>query len=130
MKIFLATLAGIVVSMVVNMAIVMLGMAMNPAMDMNMDMTNSEQFMEAMKSFRPVDYMFPLAAHVLGLLSGLLVGRAICKTSKIPIYIIFGVHMLGTIMNLATLPHPTWFAVVDVALPVLITIPFLRNTKK
>lgn len=126
MKVFLATLLGAIASSAVNMGIVMIGHLLNPVV---LDMSDPEAMLEAFRSMTSMDFIIPLIAHILGVLAGLMLARAICKTSVVPIYIIAGLHMLGVIVNLILLPHPMWFAIVDVILPILIVIPFIRNVK-
>jgi len=63
-------------------------------------------------------------------LAGLIVARLICNTSNIPIYIIGGLHMVATVINVIWIPAPTWFIIVDLVLPILIILYFLRTKKK
>jgi hypothetical protein len=125
MRAVLGTIAGIIVSAVVNMGIIMLFIPMDPSVDFN----NPEALIEMFKDFTAIDYMIPLSAHLFGLLAGLLTARAICKTSNLPLLIIVSVHMAGTVLNLYQLPHPFWFAVVDVVGPILILVAFLKKRK-
>ncbi|MBL4705216.1 MAG: hypothetical protein JKY54_11895 [Flavobacteriales bacterium] len=53
-------------------------------------------------------------AHFVGIIGGNIVAKLITKGSKIPGYIIGGLILTGTIINLIWIPHPTWFAVTDV----------------
>lgn len=127
MRIALATIVGFIVANGLNMGILELFVPYEaaPGVDPN------EAMLEAMKSFTTVDYLIPLAAHVFGILAGLFVARLICKTSNIPIYIIGGLHLLGTIMVHFMIPGgPTWFIIVDFILPILIILYFLRTKKK
>lgn len=126
MKIFLAAFFGVLVSFGVNIAIVTIGHIINPIV---LDMSDPNAMLEAFRSLDTIDFLFPLIAHVLGIVSGLLIARAICKTSVIPIFIVAGIHMLGVIINLIQLPHPVWFSALDVLLPIIIVIPFLQKVK-
>lgn len=126
MRVVLATIIGFIVGNGVNMAIINFGMPVQVE-------TGGDQYeamLEMMKSFTAMDYMIPLAAHVFGILAGLIVARLICKTSNIPIYIIGGLHMVGTVINIFIIPAPSWFIVVDLILPILIILYFLRTKRK
>lgn len=125
MRVFLATLIGLIVGNGVNMAIISFGMPV----PVETGADQYEAMLEMMKSFTAMDFMIPLAAHIFGILAGLLVARLICKTSNIPIYIIGGLHMLGTIINIFMIPAPSWFIIVDLILPVIIILYFLRTKK-
>ena len=126
MKVFLATLFGAIASFIVNIGIVMVGHLINPVV---LDMSDPDAMLEAFRSMNTYDFIIPMIAHIFGVLAGLIVARAICKISVVPIFIVAGLHMLGVIVNLIQLPHPMWFAVIDVILPILIVIPFIRKVK-
>lgn len=125
MRVVLATIIGLIVGNVVNMGILSLFIPVEvmPGADEN------AAFLKAMESFTTVDYLIPLAAHGFGLLSGLLVARLICKTSNIPIYIVGILHLIGTIIVQFMIPAPVWFHIVDVILPIIIILYFLRTKK-
>lgn len=125
MRIVLATIIGLIVGNGINMAIISFGMPVQ----VEAGADQYEAIREMMKSFTVVDFMIPLAAHVLGILAGLIVARLICKTSNIPIYIIGALHILGTIVNIFMIPAPTWFIIVDLILPIIIIVYFLRTKK-
>lgn len=126
MKAVLGTILGLGASFVVNYAIILLFMPI----DASVDMADPVALAEALKNFTAFDYMVPLAAHIFGLLAGLLAARAICKTSTLPIIIIMTLHMAATVLNLFSLPHPVWFAVLDIIFPLLMFIPFLKRYKR
>ena len=126
MRVVLATILGFIVGNAVNMGIIKLFVPVEatPGVDPN------EAMMKVFESFTTVDYLIPLAAHVLGIIAGLLVARLICRTSNVPIYIIGGLHFLGTILVQFMIPAPTWFHIVDLALPIIIILYFLRTKRK
>jgi hypothetical protein len=128
MRIVLATILGLAASWGVNMGILNFFMPVSAKAE-----TSAEQYeamLKAIESFTAVDYLIPLAAHVFGVLAGLIVARLICKTSNIPIWIVGGLHMLGTVVNIFMIPAPTWFIIVDLVLPIIIILYFLRTKKK
>ncbi len=126
MRIALATILGVAASWAVNMGIlqVFLFGKIEEGVDQNAAM------LEILASFTAVDYLIPLAAHVFGILAGLIVARLICKTSNIPIWIVGGLHMAATVANIFMIPAPTWFIILDLVLPILIILYFLRTKKK
>ncbi|MFK7787168.1 MAG: hypothetical protein AB8B56_18750 [Crocinitomicaceae bacterium] len=126
MRIALASILGLAASWAVNMGILQIFLfgKIEEGVDQN------EAMMEMFDSFTAIDYLTPLAAHVFGILIGLIVARLICKTSNIPIYIIGGLHMAATVANIFMIPAPTWFIIVDLVLPILIILYFLRTKKK
>ena len=126
MRVVLATIIGLVVGNGINMAIISFGMPVQ----VEAGADQYEAMLEMMKSFTTMDYMIPLAAHVFGILGGLIVARLICKTSNIPIYIIGILHMVGTVINIFMIPAPSWFIVVDLILPIIIILYFLRTKKR
>lgn len=125
MRIALATIVGFIVGNVVNMGIIRFFIPVEVAAGMD----ENEAMLKTMESFTALDFMIPLAAHVLGVLSGLIVARLICKTSNIPIYIIGGLHMLGTILVQFMIPAPVWFNIIDMVIPIIIILIFLRTKK-
>lgn len=126
MRKVLSTIIGFIVGNAVNFGIINMGMSV----PMKEGQDPYEAINEAMKDFTTMDFMVPLAAHVLGVFVGLFVARLICKTSNVPIYIIGGLHLLGTIVNWIWIPAPTWFMAIDLGLPILIIIYFLRTKKR
>ena len=125
MRIVLATIIGFIVGNVVNMGIIQLCIPVEVAAGGD----QNAALLKVMESFTAVDFLIPLAAHVFGVLAGLIVARLICKTSNIPIYIIGGLHVLGTIMVQFMIPAPAWFNIVDIVLPIIIILYFLRTKK-
>lgn len=125
MKVILATIIGLIVGNGVNLAIINFGMPTQ----VEAGVDQYEAMLEMMKSFTAMDYMIPLAAHVFGILVGLIIARLICKTSNVPIYIIGGLHMFATVINIFIIPAPSWFIVVDLILPILIILYFLRTKR-
>lgn len=126
MRVVLATIIGLIAGNLVNSAIINLGISVPVAPGEDA----FEAIRAAAKHFTTMDFMVPLAAHVLGIFVGLVIARLICKTSNIPIYIISILHLLGTLVMWILIPSPTWFMAVDLGLPILIIIYFLRTKKR
>lgn len=125
MRVVLATILGFIAGNVVNMSIIRFGIPVKvePGGDEN------AALLKVMESFTAMDYLIPLSAHVLGILVGLSVARLICRTSNIPIYIIGGFQMVGTVIVSFIIPAPIWFNIVDLILPILIILYFLRTKR-
>ena len=128
MRIVLASIIGVAVSFGANIAVLFIGTMLRLFTAPKMDL--SQEGLEAI--YQPLqfgDYVVPLLAHLLGLLSGLLVARSICKTSSIPIFVVAGLHLIGVAFNLYEIPHPSWFALVDVIAPLLLAYLFINKVK-
>jgi hypothetical protein len=126
MKIVLGTVFGLIASFATNYIVLLLFMRMDASADLN----DPEALAEFIKGFTTFDYMVPIAAHLFGVLAGLLTARAICKTSALPLVIVMTFHMAATVLNLFAIPHPVWFAIVDIVGPMLIFIPFIKTQKQ
>ncbi len=128
MRIVIASIVGVGVSIVVNLTILFLGTLLQLFTSPSFDGTPEglEQLYQPLQ-FR--DYIVPMLAHLLGLLSGLVAARSICKTSSIPIFVVAGLHLIGVAFNLYETPHPTWFAMIDVFAPVLLAYLFINKVK-
>lgn len=128
MRIIVASIVGVCVSIGMNILILFLGMFLQFFSASNIDMS-PEGLEQMYQPLQFTDYIVPMLAHLLGLLSGLFVTRAICKTSSIPIFIVAGLHLIGVAFNLYEIPHPTWFALVDVFAPILFVYLFINKVK-
>jgi len=126
MRVVFASVIGVIVSMGVNMGILQAFLDFQPKKGQD----DYAAMLEAINSFTTVDYLIPLAAHVFGILAGLFIARMICRTSNTPIWIVGGLHMLGTIWNFFLIPAPTWFIIIDFTLPILLILYFLRTKKR
>ncbi len=126
MRVILATIIGLICGNVVNMGIV--GFANFP--EAPTKPSEFEAYIAAMNALTVMDYLIPLAAHLLGVLTGLLVARFICRTSNIPIYIVGGLHLIASVIMIFIIPAPGWFVALDLIIPVLLIIYFLRLKRK
>ena len=62
-------------------------------------------------------------AHLVGLFTGLFVAKQLEKDSSMPLFFVSLSMIIGSLVNIAMIPHPIWFSVID---PVgLFTIAFL-----
>lgn len=127
MRVIVASIVGVCVSIGMNILIVFLGMFLRffTAPKMN----SPEGLQQMYEPLQFTDYIVPMLAHLLALLSGLYVARWICKTSSIPIFVVAGLHLTGVAFNLYEIPHPTWFALIDVFAPILLAYLFINKVK-
>ena len=114
LKNILAVIAGVVIGSIVNILLVNLGPLVIPA-PADADITSMEGLKETMHLFQPKHFIFPFLAHALGTLVGAFIAAMIATSKKMWFAIAIGVFFLaGGIMNVAMLPSPTWFAVLDI----------------
>lgn len=126
MKLFYATFAGVIAAFISMMFLEGLGHSLFP-LPFKVDPKNLEELAEKLHLIPIQMYISVVVAHGLGLLIGLLIAKAIDKTSKISLYIIAGFFLIGTIVNLSMIPHPMWFAVADVATVALVGFVMIRR---
>lgn len=86
-------------------------------MPAELDPKDKSQFAEYVKSLPPQAFMIVLAAHAVGsFLGGFICLLAVQKPWKLGAAIIGCVFMLGGVANMAAIPSPFWFAIVDLLL--------------
>lgn len=129
MKTFLATFVGVIVAMILMMGIQMLGHTLFPV-PFEVNPNEPEKMVENMHLIPLGALIVVIMAHGLGLLGGLITARMIDKKTTFPVYIIVGFLMLGTVANLAMIPHPVWFAIADVTVMILVALPFILRKRK
>lgn len=112
-RLVLAAIAGLVLGSVVNMALVMVGGVVLPPPSMG-----AVQGMEGLKAalplYEPHHFIFPFLAHAVGTLVG---AAAACWLSpgghRGPAWAVGVVFLIGGAVNVALLPSPIGFAVLD-----------------
>ena len=70
-----------------------------------------------------------ILAHVLGIIVGMYAATFVEKESFTPLYIVGGLLMLGSVLNLVAIPHPKWFAVTDILVSMIGIYGFLMFRK-
>lgn len=105
--------SGLVVGFIVNMLIIYLGMSIIPIPD-GMDVNSSESISAYFHLLKPKHFIFPFLAHSFMTLTGTLVSWKLAPLKQHRTVIILGLifFILG-VSNLFMIPHPIWFAVVD-----------------
>lgn len=129
MKSFLATFVGLIGAFVTMILLEIVGHLLFPTPRAIEAAGQSE--LQANLANIPTGAYFSVAlAHGAGLFIGLLIARAIDRSTMVGMYIIAVFLLLGTISNLFQLPHPVWFAILDVALVVLVGAVVLWKTHR
>lgn len=52
-------------------------------------------------------------AHILGLFVGLIIAKKIEKNSSMPLFFVSLSMIVGSLINVAMIPHPLWFGIID-----------------
>ncbi len=129
MKTFLATIAGLITGGVMIWALEALGHQLFPV-PFKVDPNNLEDLKYLMLKVPIESLIATVVAHVVGVFTGMCVAFVIQKESLIPLYVIGGLFLMSTALNLTMIPHPTWFNVADLSGVLLTSLLFLRSVKK
>lgn len=114
LKNILAVIAGLIFGSIVNMGIIMISGSIIPPPE-GADVTTMEGLKAAMHLFEPKHFIMPFLAHALGTLAGAFLAAMIASKHKMKFAFAIGAFFLiGGIANVAMLPSPTWFAVLDI----------------
>ena len=124
MKIFSATFFGLIVCFLAIPLLELAGHVLFPV-PFKVDFTKMEEFNANKHLIPPGAYICVAVAHVASLVIGLITARKIVKTNMIPLYIIAGFLLFGTIANLVSIPHPLWFELLDLTLVTSVSILML-----
>ncbi len=128
MKTFLASFFGIIVAFLLIMFLEPIGHVLFP-LPVKIDPTNLEEILANIHLIPTGAYICVILAHGLGLLGGLLLARSIDKNTLYPLFLISGLLLLGTVANLAMIPHPIWFSIADVGMNVGVAALMIYNTR-
>lgn len=112
----LALFIGAIVGMIVNMGIILTSGYVIPPPP-GADMTTAEGITQAMPLLGYKHFIMPFLAHALGTLVGALVAGLIAASHQTKFALGIGAFfLLGGIANMYQIPHPTWFAIIDMTL--------------
>lgn len=129
MRTFLATLSGLIIGGIVIWVLEILGHILFP-LPFKVDPTNLEQLRNLMFQV-PLGALIALAvAHIVGVAVGMTFAKFIDKGNTMPLYIIGGLFLLSTGINLMAIPHPVWFSILDIAGVLIVSLLFIRSVKK
>ena len=115
----LAFILGLVIGSVVNGGLVTIGMQVVP-LPAGADTSTMEGLQEAMKSFTPMNFLFPFLAHALGTLAGAFVAAKLAATRPMTLAVGIGLlFLLGGIFMVISVGGPVWFIAADLLLAYL-----------
>jgi hypothetical protein len=119
-KIF-AVVLGVIAAVVIIIAIEALGHSLFP-LPAGMDVTDTDAMKAYIVTLPTAALLIVMAAWIIATLTGGLLACIIARETPL-IYsaIIGGLVLLGTIINLMSLPHPLWFSITSV-LAIIATI--------
>jgi hypothetical protein len=119
-KIF-AVVLGVIAAVVIIIAIEALGHSLFP-LPAGMDVTDTDAMKAYIVTLPTAALLIVMAAWIIATLAGGIIACIIARETPL-IYsaIIGGLVLLGTIINLMSLPHPLWFSITSV-LAIIATI--------
>ena len=129
MKSFLATFVGLTGAFVTMIILEIVGHLLFPT-PLAVEAAGQSELQANLVNIPTGAYVTVALAHGAGLLVGLLIARAIDRASMIGMYIIAVFLLLGTISNLFQLPHPVWFAILDIAIVLVVGAGILWKTHR
>ena len=129
MKTFLATVAGIIVGGFTIWAMEAIGHLLFP-LPAELTPTNLEELKQVVMIMPIKSLLVVIIAQIIGVFSGMYVGFIMQRESLTPLYIIAGLFIFSTVLNLILMPHPTWFMITDLSSILLVSLLFIRSVKK
>jgi hypothetical protein len=109
----LAVIAGLVSGSILNMGIILISSSIIPPPE-GANLTTPEGLIAAMPLMQPIHFLMPFLAHALGTLLGAWISTYIANKNQLTAaLIIAALFFVGGAMNIAMLPSPMWFNIVD-----------------
>jgi len=122
MKRFLGIVTGFIAGFIAVMAIESISSLMHP-MPEGLDVSDRDQLIEFVSGLPASAFIMVLLAHVAGAFAAGFSCNVITKEKWITGGLILGsVFLFFGIVNLILIPHPTWFAVLDVLIYVPVAV--------
>lgn len=116
LKNILVSIGGFIFGNMVNMATLIMGMKIIPAPE-GVELSDPQSFIENADKFTSMHFIFPLLAHTLGtFVASYFICRLVSGKQKLFAIGTGLVFLILGVFNLQNIPHPTWFAVVDLFL--------------
>ncbi len=114
MKNVLAVVLGVVVAVILIMAVETLGHSVYPP-PTDLDFTDIDTMAAYVDGLPLGALLFVMLAWLIGTFGGGILACFIVK-SRPAVYaaIIGGLVLLGTVINLVSIPHPTWFSITSI----------------
>lgn len=113
MKQALAVIVGVIVGFISIMLLELLGHALFPIPE-GIDPMDMESLKANMDKIPAASLVAVAVAHFVGLIAAVFAAKKVLPSSNTPAYIVIGLFALATIANLVMIPHPMWFALLDV----------------
>jgi hypothetical protein len=111
----LAVIAGLVIGGAVNMGIIMISSSVIPPPE-GADLSTMEGLKAAMHLMGPKHFLMPFLAHALGTFIGAFIVTKLAANNTLKFALIIGVlNFIGGATNVAMLPSPLWFSILDLA---------------
>jgi hypothetical protein len=115
LKNILAVLTGLVGGSVLNMVIITISGSIVPPPE-GADVTTMEGLKASIHLFEPKHFVMPFLAHAMGTLLGAFLTAKVAATHHVRLAFVIGVFFLvGGAINVAMLPSPLWFNILDLA---------------
>lgn len=113
LKNILVIIVAFIIGSAVNMGIIMLSPSIIP-LPAGVDPTNAESISSHIDLFEFKHFIFPFLAHALGTFVAAFIAAKFSTNHHYRYAMIVGViFLLMSIINLFMIPHPVWFAMVD-----------------
>jgi hypothetical protein len=129
MKTIIATVVGVISGGIAIWIFELIGHIIFP-LNFDIDPTNLDEMKLLMFKIPVKSMIAVILAHVLGIIVGMYAATFVEKESFTPLYIVGGLLMLGSVLNLVAIPHPKWFAVTDILVSMIGIYGFLMFRKK
>lgn len=113
MKKVLATLVGLVAAAAVILVFEFLGEMFFPLPE-QIDITDIDSIKTNIELIPLGSLIFVILAHFLGILAGMVVTTYVSRETLVPGFVVGGIIIIATLINLFVLPHPTWFLISDI----------------
>jgi len=123
----IGVLVGIVAGMIVMMALHLATTFVYPLPDgvdfMSQEPANMARLQEWFATLPTGAFLLATVCHGLGCMAGALVAMFVSgRTSLLPPLIVGAFFTIGGIMNLSSIPHPSWFPFVDIPIYFVVAV--------
>lgn len=112
----IVVLGAIIVGGAVNMWLISISSSVVPLPE-GVDPNDIESLKANIHLFEPINFLMPFLAHALGTLVAAFIAAKLVTEKQFYIALgIGGLFLIGGIMMVRTLPHPVWFALLDLGM--------------
>jgi len=128
MKPILAVLAGAITGVIVIQVLESAGHSMFP-IEMDFSKMTEEDLKNFVLNLPIVNLLALIVAHFGGTIAAMIVTSLIDRGSKSSLFILGGIILTLSIVNIAALAHPTWFIFADLGAIILASFIFISMKK-